>query len=127
MPDPHPPYLADALSRFGAAADTAVERGRRAADDARAAGAAFERESAQLLAEFLDRRGEHDDWYDAEPTSADLRAAATEYRTAHGLPLPDLDDEPFDDEPLDDEPDVRTRPAARDEEDFSQFRIMRPL
>jgi hypothetical protein len=38
MPDPQQPYLADALARFRAAADTAVNVADGAADGARAAG-----------------------------------------------------------------------------------------
>jgi len=37
------------LSRFGAAADAAVERGRRATEEANATGAAFQQESEALV------------------------------------------------------------------------------
>ena len=127
MPDPQPPYLADALSQFRAAADAAVAQGHRAADDARAAGAAFERESETLVARLrgaIDRAVEDgiedgmDDGIDSVPR--DLRAAAEEYRTGRGLPVPDIELE----SPAGPAP---PRPRPRDDDDFSQFRIMRPL
>jgi len=111
MPDPQPPYLGDALSRFRAAADAAVERGRRAADDARAAGTAFQRESEALAAKLRDAGPPPG----AAPTPADLQAAARDHRTALGLPIPDL------------EPATPAPQPPREDEDFSQHRILRPL
>jgi hypothetical protein len=108
-----PPYLQDALARFRAAADAAVEHGRRAAADARESGAAFDRETAQLVEKL--RRGEREP-RGARRTSPDLRAAATEFRESQGMPIPDVSAKP---------------PAAAqsgdDDEYFSQQRIMRKV
>lgn len=113
MPDPQSPHQQDALARFRAATDAAVEHGRRAAADARESAAAFDRETAQLIDKL--RRGEHDR-RGVRRTSPELRSAATEFRTSQRLPIPDLSSKPL--------------PAAQsgdDDEYFAQQRIMRKV
>lgn len=104
MAQPGPPSQADALSRFRAAVDAAVEQGRRAAAEARACGA--------VVAPRVSRA-------DGSPTSADLRDAAVEFRRAAGLPVP---------EPAEPPAGAPATPAPPDEDDdFSQERILRKL
>ena len=117
MPDPQPP-LADALARFRAAADSAVERGRRIAGDAQASGAAFQRDTEERVARPRQGRAEPG----ARPTPDDLRTSAAEYRVARGLPVPDLTDP---DEPP--APPPSRPPEPPDDDDFSQFRVMHPV
>jgi hypothetical protein len=139
VPDPQPPHLADAMARFRAVADAAVQRGRRIAGDAHAAGAEFERESDEVVARL--RHGEREQG--AEPAAPDLRTAATEFRTAHGLAVPELPapadhaaDENYGEDyggdygEYADDPAPHPQPPPRlpnDDDDFSQFRVMRPL
>jgi hypothetical protein len=107
-------HLQDSLARFRAAADAAVERGRRAAADARESGAAFDRETRQLTDRI--RRGE----LDPRPerlTPVDMRTAATEYRQAQGLPAPEVEIGPAAVQPAPDD----------DDEYFSEQRIMRKV
>ena len=115
MPDPHPPHLADALAGFRAAADAAIERGRRVAGDANAANTAFERESEDLARQQTAKpapRTRADD---------DLRTAALDYRTARGLPIPGQ----VTDHPPSQERQRRKRPP--EDEDFSEYHVLRPL
>ncbi len=121
MPDPRPPHLSDALSRFRAAADQAVDRGRRISGDAQAAGAAFQRDTEERVDRL--RRG-RPDRSDPNPTPADLRTEAAEYRIARGLPVPDLpDQDPYEQAPA---PTPPVKPPP-DDDDFSQFRVMHPV
>lgn len=123
MPDAQPPYLADALTRFRAAADSAVERGRRVTGDAAAAGAVFQRESEDQVRRL--RLGHGPDARDPRPTPADLRDAAAEYRTERGLPVPELSE--LSELSGGYEPAPPRRPAPPPDEDFSDFRIMGPV
>ncbi|HEY0638404.1 MAG TPA: hypothetical protein VGD67_12220 [Pseudonocardiaceae bacterium] len=126
MPNPHPPHLAEALARFRAAADSAVERGHRVAGDARAAGAAFQRDVEEVS------RGRPQ----GRPTPPELRQEAAGYRTERGLEVPLFDEGPADDDRdgRDDrdghEQAERQDPRRRrppDDDDFSSFRVMHPL
>jgi hypothetical protein len=116
MPDPH-----DALARFRAATDAAVEQGRRVVGEAREAGAAFDRQTRGLV-ERLRETGQP---AGRELTSPDLRVAARNFRTGTGLLVPDL--------PVPEAQASRGRPGAPhqpvepDDEDFSQKRIMHKL
>lgn len=114
-PDPQQPRLGDALTDFRAAADAAAERGRRIAGDANGAGTAFQRESEDL-ARHAPRATTHRA-HQAQQAAADLQATARAYRTARGLPLPDAPE---------DSPKARRR-SRPDDEDFSNYRVMRPL
>jgi hypothetical protein len=109
MPDPHPPHLDDALASFRAAADAAVERGRRVAGDAQAANTAFERESERIA-----RAQPHDPAHLGD----DLRKAAVDYRVSRGLPIPG-------ETPADEPKPKRRRPP--EDEDFSEYHVLRPL
>lgn len=145
MSDPQSSYLDEAMARFRAAADSAVQRGRRIAADATAAGKAFDRESDELV-ERLRQGGAG---RDAEPTAADLRSAAAEFRVAHGLAVPEVPEYDGHADPAYGEygeygeydeygqygeygehgtepPPSPPRPRP-DDDDFSQFRVMRPL
>jgi hypothetical protein len=92
----------EALARFHATTDAALEAGRRAAAEAREAGSASDRPRSQHAEP-------------GRPTSPDLHAAAVEFRRAAGLPVP---------EPAEPSPEPAAVPP---EEDFSQERIMRKL
>lgn len=127
MPEPRPQQLSDALTRFRAAAGSAVHRGHRIASDAAAAGAAFQRESEERV-----RRLQHGDRPDPEapdrerrPTAADLRTAAAQYRSGRGLPVPELPAEGGPPEAAASARPARSTPPP--EEDFSDFRIMGPV
>jgi len=125
MADPH-----DALARFRAVADAAVEQGRRAVGEARESGAAFDREFRLPVQRARDdghaRRGEgaHNR---VEPVDADLRAAAEDYRVRAGLPVPDVPGGLPDGAAA--PPDGAAAPPkpGPDDEDFSQLRIMHKL
>ncbi|HET8641453.1 MAG TPA: hypothetical protein VFM37_05920 [Pseudonocardiaceae bacterium] len=106
MADPH-----DALARFRAVADAAVEQGRRAVGEARESGAAFDREARRLT------QRPHDQ--DHGRAEADLRAAAKDFRARAGLPVPDA--------PGARPADAASEFAGPDDEDFSQLRILRKL
>ena len=109
MSDPH-----DALARFRAVTDAAVEQGRRAVREAGESGAAFDRHTRRLA----ERRREHGPDPDQTPTSPDLRAAAREFRLGAGLPVP---------EPDPDGPEIPSAASTAEDEDFSLKKIMYKL
>jgi hypothetical protein len=138
MTDPRQSYPRETLARFHAAADAAVEQGRRAAGEARDRGLTVDRRTPEITERPPggggDRRSEDPRPKDprlGDPcpegerrTPADLRAAARQYRMRAGLPVPDL---PTGGGPPGAEVGGRAVPPQAEDEDFSQDRIMRKI
>lgn len=112
----------DAAARFSAEVEAAMTRARRAAAEARARSAQFRKENGELAEQAKSGQLRDVRRDEVEPTSDEPHKAATEFRTAHGLPVEPLPDaaELLANLPTDPEPVA----VEDDDEDFSQHQIM---
>jgi hypothetical protein len=103
-----------AAARFSAEVERALTRARRAVRDARAESGEFRQRTEEIVAQAKAGKAKRPRRAETEPTDPSARAEATEFRKAHGLPVPDL--------PADEQ---AARPRrARAEDEFADVTVL---